>query len=69
MAKSRCMCCKSLKGLKLTCKFCDMNYCTFCLMPEKHKCIKLDDCESIAKQRLDIELYKNKCIGSKVKMI
>lgn len=69
MAKKRCACCKAANCLKLKCKFCENEYCTFCLLPEKHACTNLEDCATIAKQRLDTELYKNKCVAPKIKLI
>ena len=50
----------------MQCKFCDNKLCTSCLLPEKHKCTNLIDCEQLAKKQLDDELYKNKCISHKI---
>lgn len=66
MAKSRCFLCKNANCIKMQCKFCDNKFCTSCLLPEKHKCINLIDCEQLAKKQLDDELYKNKCISQKI---
>lgn len=69
MAKTYCKCCNKKYGIKLDCKFCNHKFCTYCLMPEKHKCDNIVDCKRKSRDLLEDELMSNKCVKKKIESI
>ena len=66
MVKQKCDCCNKTNALKIRCKFCSKMFCTFCLIPEEHKCEKIRECIREAKDKLTQELLSYKCVKSKI---
>lgn len=70
MSKTRCSSCSSkMNGIVMTCKLCETRVCISCLMPEIHKCIKLEEFKDICHSKHEKELLRNKCVKTKLEKI
>ena len=70
MASKKCPSCNSIViGMKMNCKLCDSKFCLSCLMPEIHKCIKLNEFKESCKLKLKEDLLRNKCVKTKLEKI
>lgn len=56
---TKCKCCNRKKGMSLKCKYCEKNFCTACILPEKHQCSNQQDVKKMSKQELENQLFKN----------
>lgn len=48
------------KNMLMDCKYCRLNFCLKCLIPELHKCANISNCQEMQRDALKITLEKNK---------
>ena len=61
----RCMYCKK-KTFPIDCKYCKLQLCTRCLLPEVHNCVNIQDCKNQYKESLSKQLISNKTVVEKI---
>ena len=57
--KKKCELCAKKKML-MDCKYCRLNFCLNCLIPELHKCSNISNCQEMQRDALKKTLEKNK---------
>ena len=61
----RCYNCKK-KTMPINCKYCKVDLCVRCLLPEIHNCCNLNDCKIQSRVSLSNQLNDNKMVGDKL---
>ena len=63
----RCGFCKKKCGLCVfKCKYCNIDFCSSCRMPEVHQCINMDNLKHIQNDKLKTKLMKEKTVSDKI---
>ena len=62
----KCYKCNKKKFINLLCKYCNNSYCTSCIQPEIHLCIKMDECKNVKCKILKNKLEAEKCVKNKL---
>ena len=62
----RCDTCRK-KTIPITCKYCNIDFCIRCLLPETHECKNLKECKIQSRATLSNQLNDNKLVGDKVR--
>lgn len=65
---TRCTVC-SKRNTMMTCKYCQKNTCTYCLLPEVHGCEKLHELREAKRNSLDKKLTAGKTEAVKLEKI
>ena len=65
----RCENCSKKKSFLIECKYCNNNYCTYCIELVKHNCVNSDLCKKRKLEELENKLLSQQVKKSKIQKI
>ena len=66
LIKMRCIKCRKKKSILIECKYCKNEYCSFCCLPEIHKCKNINICKKRKLDELETKLESEKIEKNKI---